>query len=551
MSPANPPTGTPDAAPEASSDGALTGPAAPGRLLATRYRLEVQLASGGMAQVWQATDEVLRRKVAVKLLHQHLLADGTFVARFRQEAVAAARLAHPGIVSIFDTCTEGDIEAIVMELLPGRTLRERLDEGTPIDPWQAAALAAQVADALDAAHRAGLVHRDIKPANILLADDGRVKVADFGIAKAVADADLTQPGLMVGTAKYLAPEQVTAGPVDARTDIYSLGVVLYEMLCGRPPFAADSDTGTALARLHRDPLRPRQVRPSVPRGLEDVVVRAMARQPEDRYRSAADMRAALLAAGADPEHGPEVTAATAAVAPRSEARPPPALAATTSTQIPEPPRGPTFTQTERSWMVPTLLVVTVAVALGVAGLLVGRSGAGDFFGGVRDAFDGGEEEEPAAPNLAAVSAATAFDPEGDPPGEENNDDAPLVIDGDPATSWSTEGYNARDITALKSGVGLVLDLESTAELDRLEVRSPTAGWRAQIFVADEPANDLAGWGQPIFSSQPIPAAPDTPASFALKGTRGGAVLIWIIDAGDEDDDGRHRVELQEAQVFAR
>src|SRR5688572_7841211 len=253
-----------------------------------------------MAQVWRGTDEVLQRQVAVKVLHPHLAADESFVARFRQEAVAAARLAHPGIVAIFDTCSEKGTEAIVMELVPGRTLRERLDEPTPIDPWQAAGLAAQVAEALDAAHRAGLVHRDIKPANVLLAGDGRVKVADFGIAKAVADADLTQPGLMVGTAKYLAPEQVRGEAVDARTDIYSLGVVLYEMLCGRPPFAADTDAATALARLQRDPLRPRQVRASVPKSLEEIVCRSMAREPGDRFDGAADLRAALLAAGAAP-----------------------------------------------------------------------------------------------------------------------------------------------------------------------------------------------------------------------------------------------------------
>ncbi len=226
MSTSTPP---PDS-PSATSAGVVEA----GRLLAGRYRLEELVASGGMAQVWRGTDEILRRQVAVKLLHPHLAADGSFVTRFRQEAVAAARLAHPGIVAIYDTCSEAGTEAIVMELVPGRTLRERIDDQAPIDPWQAAGLAAQVAEALDAAHRAGLVHRDIKPANVLLAGDGRVKVADFGIAKAAEGADLTQPGLMVGTAKYVAPEQVEGKAVDPRTDIYSLGVVLYEMLCGRP-----------------------------------------------------------------------------------------------------------------------------------------------------------------------------------------------------------------------------------------------------------------------------------------------------------------------------
>ena len=290
-----------------------------------------------MAQVWRGTDEILRRQVAVKLLHPHLAADGSFVTRFRQEAVAAARLAHPGIVAIYDTCSEAGTEAIVMELVPGRTLRERLDDPAPIDPWQAAGLAAQVAEALDAAHRAGLVHRDIKPANVLLAGDGRVKVADFGIAKAAEGADLTQPGLMVGTAKYVAPEQVEGKAVDARTDIYSLGVVLYEMLCGRPPYEGDSEAAVALARLQREPLRPRQVRPSVPKPLEDVVCRAMAREPAGRYDSAADLRAALLAAGAAP--GADLDADLAATQPDRGAHHPAAAPARSARPSPTAARA--------------------------------------------------------------------------------------------------------------------------------------------------------------------------------------------------------------------
>ena len=507
-------------------------PVGAGRLLSGRYRLDELLASGGMAQVWRGTDEVLRRQVAVKLLHPHLAADGSFVARFRQEAVAAARLAHPGIVAIYDTCTDAGTEAIVMELVPGQTLRDRLDDPAPIDPWQAAGLAAQVAEALDAAHRAGLVHRDVKPANILLCGDGRVKVADFGIAKALAEADLTQPGLMVGTAKYVAPEQVEGKPVDPRTDIYSLGVVLYEMLCGRPPFVAEGDAATALARLQREPLRPRQVRPSVPKPLEEVVVRAMARAPDDRYSSAADLRAALLAGGATPQPDGDLTATTYAAAP---ARPPaPPAGGPTPAATPAP--AVSFRQSERSWLLPTLLLVLIAVALGVAGLLLGKSGAGDIVGSVRDAIAGSSDPEPTDLTL---SDAVAFDPFGD--GREDDEDAGNVRDGDPATAWSTERYDNRDITVLKPGVGLVLTASQAAELTELVLNSPTNDWSATVYVAASDPGSFEAWGEPVAT---VDGAATGTTTVDLGDTEGQAVLVWITDRGDGTPEPR--VSIAEA-----
>jgi serine/threonine-protein kinase len=477
---------------------------------------------------------VLRRKVAVKVLHPHLAADATFVARFRQEAVAAARLAHPGIVSIYDTCSDDGIEAIVMELVTGRTLRQRLDEATPLDPWQAAGVAAQVAEALDAAHRAGLVHRDVKPANVLLCGDGRVKVADFGIAKALAEADLTQPGLMIGTAKYLAPEQVRGEPVDARTDIYSLGVVLYEMLCGRAPFTADTDAATALARLHRDPLRPRQVRAGVPRALEDVVCRAMAREPADRYASASDLRAALLAGGAASPDA-DLTATSLDAAPGHTASvPTPAVGG--ADVAPATGGTPSFRQQERAMLIPTVIVVLIAVALGVAGLLLGRSGAGNLLDDVRDALGGGDGE------VVRIAEAQAFDPDGD--GSEHDAEAPRAIDGDVSTFWRTDRYNNRDITLLKDGVGLILHLDSAADLGTLEIDSPTNDWRARIYVADAPKGTLAEWGEPV-ASEPRGFTPGQ-TSVDLDGRRGAAVLIWILDTGDTNG----RVEISEASVRA-
>src|SRR5438105_12794168 len=193
-----------------------------------------------MAEVWEGRDEILDRPVAVKVLHPRLAGNAEFQERFRLEAVSAARLSHPNVVSTYDAGIDNDVAYIVMELVPGRTVRELLRDEGPLSPAQAIAIAGAVADALDYAHRAGIVHRDVKPANILVTEDGRVKVADFGIAKAASDADLTQAGTMLGTAKYLPPEQVEGRTQDRRSDVYGLGVVLYEMLCGRPPFTGDS-----------------------------------------------------------------------------------------------------------------------------------------------------------------------------------------------------------------------------------------------------------------------------------------------------------------------
>lgn len=248
-----------------------------------------------MAEVWEAVDETLGRPVAVKVLHPQFADDPTVRARFHTEAVAAARLVDPTIVAILDTVDVDGCDAIVMELVRGRTLREWLDERGALEPVEVVHIGAEVATALSVAHRAGVIHRDIKPANILLSDDGRVLVTDFGIAKVLDAPDLTRTAQVLGTVKYLAPEQVEGGPVDGRTDIYALGAVLYEMLCGEAPFRAETPAALALARMHRDPTRPSLVLPRVPADLDATVMRAMARTPSHRFATATDLRAALLA----------------------------------------------------------------------------------------------------------------------------------------------------------------------------------------------------------------------------------------------------------------
>lgn len=503
-----------------------------GTLLADRYRFERLIATGGMAQVWEATDLVLDRRVAVKLLHAHLTDDTTFVERFRREAIAAARLAHPSIVSIFDTYSGEGMEAIVMELVDGVTLRQELDRRHSLPPAEAVRIGVAVADALAVAHQSRLVHRDIKPANILLCQDERVMVADFGIAKLDEGGDHTKEGTMLGTAKYLAPEQVEGRPVDARTDVYALGIVLYEMLSGRPPFDADTDAATALARLTTNPPRPRQIKADLPRELDDVVMRAMARDPDQRFDGAAELRAALQAADLGPSE-PVSYADNTAVTTRTPPAGTPAVSAASggggggggggaAKGTGAAPNGD-FVKRERGFLFPALIIVFVAIALAVAGVLIGNTLSEDgLFGGA----DGTTTTTaPPAPDGAApvtITTATPFDPEvGD---GENDEAAPRAIDDDPASAWVTSTYNSADFGGLKEGVGLILTLDRAVALDTLTVSSTTGGWTADVYVGEEAAADLAGWGEPVVAAQPF-AEGETVVD--LGGATGDQVLIWI------------------------
>ncbi|HVF75971.1 MAG TPA: protein kinase [Acidimicrobiales bacterium] len=476
-----------------------TYPLTTDRTLAGRYRLVSPVARGGMAEVWEAVDDVLARPVAVKILHSHLADDDGFVERFRREAVAAARLTHPGIVATYDAGADDGVAFIVMELVRGRTLRQSMEQ-SPLPPREAVRIAADVADALEHAHRAGLVHRDVKPANILLceapAGGVRVKVADFGIAKLQSGGgDLTATGALVGTAKYLSPEQVEGRSPDARSDVYALGVVLYEMLCGRPPFSGDTELATAMQHVQAEPPRPRQVCAGIPRPLEQVVLRAMAKEPDQRYQSAADLRGALLAVDlADDDAEPFVV------------------------RDPTPPDGivPVARRSRRAWA-PALLVVLLVVAAGMVAV----------------SFLPDDDTEPAAarprPQAARVvtpTAAEAFDPQGDR--SENDDDAPNVLDGNPETMWSTLTYESRQFGRLKEGLGLVLTVPGDSPLRRLEVQSPTSGWAAAVYVADRPSSTLADWGEPVDTKTAI----DGNTTFDLQGRRGAAVLLWITDPGE-------------------
>ena len=279
-------------------------PAPVGQLLAGRYQLERQIGQGGMAEVWVATDVDLDRKVAVKWLKTNLAADAVVAERFRREAIAVARLSHPNIVSIHDVFVHEGRQAVVMQLVDGKSLRQLLDSQKRLGPELTIHIGAAMGGALDEAHRAGFVHRDVKPGNILVTSDGRVLLTDFGIAKGLqpGDEDLTSDNVMMGTAKYLSPEQVRGRRLDGRADIYSLGLVLYECLAGRVPFLGETDADTALARLQRDPTDLGHLRPTLPIGLVNLIHKTMARNPAHRPQSGSELRSSLLAVDTTPPH---------------------------------------------------------------------------------------------------------------------------------------------------------------------------------------------------------------------------------------------------------
>ncbi len=266
------------------------------RLLGGRYELDGVVGRGGMAEVYRARDLRLDRVVAVKTLREDLARDQTFQARFRREAQSAASLNHPSIVAVYDTGEDttptSHVPFIVMEFVDGRTIRDLLRDDRRLLPERALEITDGVLRALDYSHRAGIVHRDIKPGNVMLNRNGEIKVMDFGIARAVADtqATMTQTAQVIGTAQYLSPEQARGERVDARSDLYSVGCLLYELLTGRPPFTGDSPVAIAYQHVRENPIPPSRVDPDLPGWADAIVLRAMEKDPGDRYQSAADMR---------------------------------------------------------------------------------------------------------------------------------------------------------------------------------------------------------------------------------------------------------------------
>ncbi|MCL2534110.1 MAG: protein kinase, partial [Nocardiaceae bacterium] len=264
-----------------------------GVVLDRRYRIDAPIARGGMSTVYRGMDLRLDRPVAIKVMDPQFAADPQFLARFEFEARAVARLNHPGLVGVHDQGSDGEHAFLVMELVEGGTLRELLRERGPMPPHAAAAVAQPVLEALAVAHRAGLVHRDIKPENVLISHAGDVKIADFGLVRAIAASNTTSRSVILGTAQYLSPEQVTTGTADARSDVYAAGVLLFEMLTGTTPFSGDTSLSIAYQRIDNDVPEPSTLIDGVPREFDELVVRATEREPDQRFADAGAMAAQL------------------------------------------------------------------------------------------------------------------------------------------------------------------------------------------------------------------------------------------------------------------
>ncbi len=308
-----------------------------GTVLDGRYRVDTMIATGGMSAVYRGLDLRLDRPVALKIMESRYAGDQQFLTRFQREARAVARLSNPGLVAVYDQGIEGRHPYLVMELVEGGTLRELLRERGPMPPHAAAAVLAPVLGGLAVAHTAGLVHRDVKPENVLISDNGEVKIADFGLVRAVAEAKITSTSVILGTAAYLSPEQVSTGDADPRSDVYAVGILAYELLTGTTPFTGDSPLAVAYQRMDHEVPAPGTVIAGVPTQFDDLVLRATARDPVGRYANAREMADDLAAIVDDlglpafrvpapsnsAQHAAAVTAATAARKPAAVRQAPP------------------------------------------------------------------------------------------------------------------------------------------------------------------------------------------------------------------------------------
>ena len=491
----------------------------PNTLIGARYRLVRRIGQGGMAEVWLAKDTSLDRDVAVKVMRAHHDDDRVGNERFRREAKASAALSSPNIVTVYDVVEDAGRQAVVMEYINGQSLRELLDKVHRISPGLTVHIGMAVATALDAAHAKDLVHRDIKPANILITPAGRVLLTDFGIAKTLSgsESDLTNDNIMMGTAKYLSPEQVSGKKLDGRADLYSLGLVLYECLAGRVPFVGGTDVETALARVQGDAPDILNIRPTLQPLVANIIHQMLARDPEQRQPSGEAVRAALYHArevgldgtptGLTPPYGN--TLPTSA---RDILRDP-TPATTTASVIPGDPvisKPTTRTESSRSAsssrpvnkalekrahrITPTsMLAAAVVIGAVLAGFVLWRSVSSPSTTPAASA-----STTPVATGPVNIVNVSSYDPDGDD-NVENDDQLPNLRDGKSGTQWRTVCYG-NDHFGSKNGVGFVAEL-SGRSTGTLSVDFGYAPWEIDVYgYSDAVPSKLASWGPALTSS---------------------------------------------------
>ena len=517
----------------------------PASIIADRYRLDSLRAHGGMADVWKATDLQLARPVAVKLLKPHLAAESTLAERFRREAIAAANLNHDNIVTVYDAIEDDGRQAVIMEFVDGESLRERLDREKTLSIKTVLSIGYWVCLALDAAHKQGLIHRDVKPGNILIDIKKKVMLTDFGIAKVLdGEEDLTSENIMMGTAKYLSPEQVRGDSLDARADLYSLGLVMYECLAGKVPFVGKNDTDTALARLHRDATNIAQHRPDIDPEVAQLITRLIARERKDRYGDAAQAATALRriietrksSTPADTRRptGDRTPTPGKVIRPKGHTpagitrQPDDAVSkkdpvskndqrgqqssrptASTRSTAPNQAKNP-FKPT------PVMLIGIVTVLL-IAGVIFSQFNKSDSTSVVLATSTSIAVTTPVVTGPVQITGIKSFDPQGDDK-TENEDQARNVTDGDATTTWSTSCYKSPTFGS-KSGVGLVMQLSGVA-LAQLQADVQGDSWKAKVYTSNSAGSDLESWGSPIWEGSAeggptITTSFATPAQFAL------------------------------------
>jgi serine/threonine-protein kinase len=491
-----------------------------GTTLGGRYRLDAHIGHGGMSTVYRAFDTVLERKVAIKLMHREIASDSDQLERFRREARAVAQLNNPHIVTVIDageweehdddTGIEVGTPYIVLEHVDGETLKQLIRREAPLDVPTALAYAIEIARALGAAHSHEIVHRDVKPQNVLLSGEGGAKITDFGIARTLSEEGLTMDGRVLGTTDYVSPEQALGQAVTGQSDVYSLGVVLYEMLTGGVPFKGESPVAVAMMHVREDVPDVQLARPEVSAATAAVVERATAKDLDRRYPDVASMIADMEEALAiETARSGQVTGEVTAVL---RTLPPPAQRV-----LPWRMRHPA------RWAVSlALLGVIVALAL-VAALSHTHSGTG-VAPDVHSAAG-------ATPVVLAQKAASSYNPFGT--GPEHAEDVSSVIDGDLNTSWSTEHYIGGNLG--KPGLGVTLDAAPGVAARAVEIQTPTPGFSVAIYASTRLAppsasgaegKDLAelGWTQ-LASARAIEKRATIPVNTAARTYR--YYLIWI------------------------